>query len=116
MRTGRGYAVAAAPATMVTLRAGSTPGPCRPGLPIVAVRSTVTMYRRDTSTARREDARRARLRHPRPPAGVPDARLRAAQAARHQARRVPGRNQLRLALPDAAAPAGRGLDHRVGGG
>ena len=67
----------------------------------------VSMYRPDTSVGRRREAASARTRHPRPPPRVPDARVRAAQAARHQARRVPGRDQLRLAVPDAAAAAGR---------
>ena len=48
--------------------------------------------------------RAARVRRPRPASREPDARLRAAQAAQHRSRRLPGA-VLRLALPGAARAA-----------
>ena len=54
-----------------------------------------------------EAASRARARRPRAAPRDPDARLRAAQAAHHAARHVPG-VLLRLALPDAAQAAEAG--------
>src|SRR5262249_59823723 len=72
-------------------------------------------YRGDVSTRyigardRRRWLGRARVRDPRPPPAVPDARVRAAQAAQRATRHVP-RVLLRLAVPHAAPDEDRRLD------
>ena len=79
------------------------------------------MYRSDISgcmvrraavpTSSEPPRRAARVRGPRPAPRRPPARLRAAQAAHHRARHLPGA-VLRLALPGAAPLRRRGLDPR----
>ena len=68
-------------------------------------------YRRREVGTDGQAGRRARVRRPRPAARVPAARLRAAQAAQRDPRRLPGL-LLRLALPLPQGAAGRRLDRR----
>src|SRR3954451_2810255 len=82
------------------------------GLRVVGRRTTVAMYRADTS----EGAADAGTGRPWSSARGPDARVRATQGTRHEAGHDPRGDQLRDLVSHTQAAANRRVDHVRGHG